>query len=151
MSKNNTNVNVYADSNYAVWTAPTGTAPPTTLPPANPGVAFDEVGLLTAAGITEAHSLNETKIYDLGGSLVRIARNQEERPFTFSALEGNSIVDALRYPGSTSTTSGATAEVQTVHHDRHRHGGDVGVDVTELRAPRPAWHTTSRWPRCRPR
>jgi hypothetical protein len=77
-------------------------------------VAFDEVGLLTAAGITEAHGINETKIYDLAGSLVRIARNQEERPFTFTALEGNQIVDSLRYPGSTSTTSGATAEVQTV-------------------------------------
>jgi hypothetical protein len=114
MSKNNINVNVFADSGYAVWTAPLGTAAPTVLPPTNPGAAFDEVGLLTAAGITEAHTLNETKIYDMAGSLVRIARNQEERPFTFSALEGNNIVDSLRYPGSSVTNTGGTAEVQTV-------------------------------------
>lgn len=114
MAKNNINVNIYADSGYAVWTAAAGTALPTTLPPTNPGSAFYEVGLLSATGITEGHTLSESKIFDLAGSLVRIARNQEERPWTFEALEGNAIVDGLRYPGSSVTTTGATAEVQTI-------------------------------------
>lgn len=114
MSKNSVNVNVFADSGYAVWTAPLGTPAPTTLPPTNPGSAYDEVGLLSDAGLTEGHNVNEQKIYDMAGSLVRIARNQEERPWTFTALEGNNIVDSLRFPNSSVTNTGGTAEVQTV-------------------------------------
>jgi hypothetical protein len=114
MTKNNQNVNVFADGNYAVWTSALGVAMPTTLPPTAPGTGWYEIGLLSDAGITEAHTYNENKIFDLAGSLVRIARTQEERPFTFVALEGNDIVDTLRYPGSSVSTSGATAEVQTV-------------------------------------
>lgn len=114
MTKNNLNVNVFSDQNYAVWTALLGTTAPVTLPPTNPGAGFYEVGLLNASGITEAHTVNETKIYDLAGALIRIARNQEERPWTFTALEGNDVVDSLRYPGSSVTTTGATAEVQTI-------------------------------------
>lgn len=114
MAKENPNVRVYADSNYAVWTAPLGTTPPTTLPPTAPGAGYIEAGLLTDAGISEAHNYNETKIYDLAGSLVRIARNQEERPWTFECLEENAIEAGLRYPGTTLTTTGGTAEVETV-------------------------------------
>lgn len=114
MSKNNPNVNVFADQNYAVWTAPIGTALPATLPPTNPGAAFDEVGLLSDAGITEAHNVNETKIYDMAGALIRIARTQEERPFTFTALEGNAVVDSLRFPGSVFTPGAGTACTQTI-------------------------------------
>lgn len=114
MSKNSNNVNVFNDGNYAVWTAQQGTTPPTTLPPANPGANYYECGLLSANGLTEAHNMNETSIYDLAGSLVRIARSQESRPWTFEALEGSNIVDSLRYPGSTVTTSGGTAEVQSL-------------------------------------
>lgn len=104
MAKNNANVNVFADQGYAVWTAPVGTALPTS-PTGTLNIAFEEVGLLTDAGISESHNLNETKIYDMAGSLVRIARNQEERPITFVALEGNAVVESLRYPGSTVTTT----------------------------------------------
>jgi hypothetical protein len=114
MAKNSNNVHVYNDQNYAVWTAALGAAIPTTLPPTSPGAAYIECGLLSAAGITEAHTYNETKIYDLAGRLVRIARSQEERPFTFSALEGTDIVNTLRFPGSTVTNTGGTANVQTV-------------------------------------
>jgi hypothetical protein len=114
VAKIGSNANVFNDQNYAVWTALAGTAAPTTLPPTNPGSAFYEVGLLTSAGITEAHTVNETKIYDMAGKLIRIARSQEERPFTFSALEGNDVVDTLRFPGSSVTNTGGTAEVQTI-------------------------------------
>lgn len=113
MTKNNNDVHVYADTSYAVWTAPLGTAVPALgVSPAT--VGFYEVGLLSDNGITEGHNVNESKIYDLAGSLVRIARNQEERPFTFECLEENAVSLGLRYPGSTVTSTGATAEVQTV-------------------------------------
>lgn len=114
MAKTPTNVNVYNDQNYAVWTAVLGTANPNTLPPGSPGAAWYEIGLLTDAGITEAHTYNETKIFDLAGKLQRIARNQEERPFTFSALEGSNVVDSLRFPGSADTNVGGTGEIQTI-------------------------------------
>lgn len=114
MAKTPNNVHVYNDQNYAVRTAVAGTADPMSVPPTDPGIAWYEVGLLTDAGITEAHTYNETKIYDLAGKLQRIARNQEERPFTFSALEGSNVVDSLRFPGTSVTNTGGTAEVQTV-------------------------------------
>lgn len=113
MSKTNINAHVYADGDYAVWTAPYGTAMPSTLPPNNPS-GFYEVGLLSDNGITEGHTFNETQIYDMSGSLVRIARSQEQRPFTFEALESNAVSFGLLYPGTTVTTTGDTAEVQTV-------------------------------------
>lgn len=113
MSKSNTNAHVYADTDYAVWTAPFGTAMPVNLPPNNPA-GFFEVGLLSDNGITEGHTFNETQIYDMAGSLIRIARSQEQRPFTFEALESNAVSFGLMYPGSAVTTTGATAEVQTV-------------------------------------
>lgn len=114
MTKTNDNVHVYSDEDYAVWTALTSVTTPTTLPPASPGVGFYEVGLLSSNGVTEGHSINETKIYDMAGSLIRIARNQEERPFTFECMEDNAAVAGLRYPGSSVVTTGATAEVETV-------------------------------------
>jgi hypothetical protein len=117
--KINTNVHVYEDQNYAVLTAAPGTAAPTTFTLDSNGnvvlpAGFEEVGLLSDTGITLAHNYNETKIYDLSGALVRIARNQEERPFTFEALEDNRVVRGLLYPGASISTSGATGEVQTV-------------------------------------
>jgi len=114
VSKTSANINVFNDQNYAVWSAIAGTANPNSLPPTNPGAAWYETGLLTAAGITEAHTVNETKIYDMAGKLQRIARNQEERPFTFSALEGNNVVDSLRFPGTSDSNAGGTGEVQTI-------------------------------------
>lgn len=115
MAKNNSNIRVYNSLNCAVWTAPFGTAMPTTIasPPAAPA-SFYEVGLLSDAGITEAHSFNETDIYDMSGSLQRVARNQEQRPFTFEALEYNAIVGGLMYVNSTLSSAGGTGEVDTV-------------------------------------
>jgi hypothetical protein len=128
VSKISNDVHVYADQAYAVWTAPLGTALATTLPPAAPANFF-EVGLLSDNGLTEAHNVNETKIYDLAGSLVRIARNQEERPWTFECLEENAVVLGLRYPGSTVTSSGATAEVQTITITGTPTGGTFNVTL----------------------
>lgn len=112
MAKTSTNIHAYADSNYAVWTAPYGTAAPATYTGAPAG--FYEVGLLSDAGVVEGHNFNETQVFDMAGSLVRILRSQEARTFTFSALESNPVVYGLLYPGTTISTTGATAEVQTV-------------------------------------
>lgn len=118
MAKENANVHVYNDQGYAVLTAAAGTAAPTTFTLDSNGnvvlpTGYVEVGLVSDNGITEGHSLNETKIFDMSGALIRIARNQEERPFTFEALEDNREVRALLYPSSSVSTAGATAEVHT--------------------------------------
>jgi hypothetical protein len=105
--------NLWSPSAYALWTAPFGTTLPTTLL-ANPGNAWYEIGVLSDAGIAETRNVNENKIYDMVGQLQRIIRNQEERPFTFTALEDNRAVRELRYPGSTLTTVAGTAEVQSL-------------------------------------
>jgi hypothetical protein len=111
MSKNA--ANLWSPSAYALWTAPFGTTLPTTLL-ANPGAAWYEIGVLSDAGIAETRNVNENKIYDMVGQLQRIIRNQEERPFTFTALEDNRAVRELRYPGSTLATAAGTAEVQSL-------------------------------------
>lgn len=110
MSK--TATNVFIPSSYSVWTAPLGTAAPTT-PTATPSASWYEVGFLSDQGITEGRDINETDIYDMVGALLAVARNQEKRPFTFEGLEDNRVVRELRYPGSTFSSSGGTAEVQT--------------------------------------
>jgi hypothetical protein len=114
MSKNNINVNVFADTGYAVWTAPVRHRRADHAAAGQPRRRVRRDRPPHRRRLTEAHNYNETKIYDMAGSLVRIARNQEERPWTFVALEGNNIVDSLRYPGSSVVNTGGTAEVQTV-------------------------------------
>lgn len=104
MSKSSPNVNVFSSQAYGVWSAPLATAFPVD-PSIAPAAGWVEVGLLSDNGVTEEHTVNETDIFDLAGSLVRVARNQEQRPWTFEALEGNKNVDDLRYP----TTVVATA------------------------------------------
>lgn len=104
--------NLFIPSAYSVWTAAFGTSAPTT-PTATPSASWYEVGYLSDQGITEGRNINESKIYDLVGQLLATARNQEERPFTFQAMEDNRVVRELRYPGSTQSTGAGTAEVQT--------------------------------------
>jgi hypothetical protein len=98
---------------YSVWTGPFGTTAPTS-PIVAPSASWYEVGYLSDQGITEGRNINENKIYDMVGQLLAIARNQEERPFTFQALEDNRVVRELRYPGSVLTTGSGTAEVQSL-------------------------------------
>jgi hypothetical protein len=112
VAHNSNNVHAYNGTNYAVRTAPFGTTLPTDLTASL--ASFFDAGLLSDAGITEAHNLNETDIYDLSGQLIRVVRNQEQRPFTFEGIESNGVVQGLLYPGTTLSTTGATAEVQTL-------------------------------------
>lgn len=133
MAKESQNVHIYDDSNYGVFVGANGDSAPTTfsldgngniVPPSG----MVEVGLLSDAGISEGHNLNETKIHDMAGQLLRIARNQEERPFTFVALEDNPMVRRLLYR-STTTTTGATAEVQTLTVSGSPTGGTFDVTL----------------------
>lgn len=133
MAKENANVHVYDDQNYSVFVGAAGTSAPSTFTLDSNGnvvapAGFVEVGLLSDNGITEAHTYNENKIYDMAGQLIRIARNQEERPFTFEALEDNAMVRKLLYR-STTTTTGATAEVDTLTITGTPTGGTFSVTL----------------------
>jgi hypothetical protein len=113
------NVNyAFAPSDYAVSTAPQSAALPTglaTSPTAlNLPTGWFDIGYLSDAGVGESHNYNETKIFDMAGALLRVLRNQEERPWTFECVENDAIVHGLMYPGSVVNTTGATAEVQTI-------------------------------------
>jgi hypothetical protein len=111
MAKNGNNAHAYNNPAYAVWTAPLNTAGPTDL--TTPVPNFYEVGLLDDSGITENRSVNDNLVYDMSGALVRDIRNQEQRQFTFSALERNAVTFGLMYSNSALTTAGGTASVQT--------------------------------------
>ena len=149
MAKENANVHVYDDQGYAVYVGGSGVSAPTTFTldsngNVDPPAGFAEVGLLSDNGITEGHNLNETKIYDMSGALIRIARNQEERPFTFEALEDNREVRSLLYPGSSVTTTGGTAEVQTVTISGTPTGGTFTISVGNWGTTTPlAYNATS--------
>src|SRR4051812_47454630 len=113
------NVNyAFAPSDYAVSTAPQSAALPTGLATSssalNLPVGWYDIGYLSDAGITEAHGYNENKAYDMAGALLRVLRNQEERTWTFECVENDAVVHGLMFPGSVVTTTGATAEVQTI-------------------------------------
>lgn len=110
--------NAFAPSDYAVSTALQTAALPVVLATSSsvlnlPPGWFD-IGYLSDAGIGESHTYNENKIFDMAGALLRILRNQEERPWTFECVENDAIVHGLMYPGSTVGTAGGTGEVQTV-------------------------------------
>ena len=129
----------FSPSDYAIYTSVLGTAMPTSVPAsgtANPGTGWYDCGLLSDAGVSEAHNYNENKIYDLAGSLVRIVRNQEERPWTFECLQYDAIVAGLKYPGTTVATTGATAEVQTVTISGTPTGGTFTLSMAGF--PNPA-------------
>jgi hypothetical protein len=111
------NLWTFSPSDYSIYTSVLGTAMPSTLPTSgtsNPGTGWYDCGFLSDAGVTEAHNYNENKVYDMAGSLLRIVRNQEERPWTFECTQYDAIVAGLQYPGTSVTTTGGTAEVQTI-------------------------------------
>lgn len=124
--------NSFSPSDYQVWTAPQSAALPTQLPtstsqPNMPSGWYD-VGYLSDAGITESHTYNENKVYDMAGALLRVIRNQEERTFTFECVENDAVTHGLMY-GTTATTTGGTAEVQTVTITGSPTGGTFTVNL----------------------
>jgi hypothetical protein len=110
--------NAFSPSDYRVSTAANGATLPTTpaSSPTNLGLSASwyDIGYLSDAGISEAHTYNETKVFDMVGTLLRVLRNQEERTWTFECVENDAVVHGLMYPGSTVSTSGGTSEVQTI-------------------------------------
>lgn len=109
--------NSFSPSDYVISTAPQTAALPTGLATSssvtNLPTGWYDVGYLSDAGVTEAHTYNENKIFDMAGALLRIIRNQEERTWTFECVENDAVVHGLMY-GTTATTTGGTGEVQTI-------------------------------------
>jgi hypothetical protein len=126
--------NAFAPSDYAVSTAPQTASLPAVLATSSsvlnlPAGWFD-IGYLSDNGITEAHAYNETKVFDMAGALLRVLRNQEERTWTFECVENDAVVHGLMYPGSSVSTTGGTAEVQTVTISGGPTGGTFTLTMT---------------------
>jgi hypothetical protein len=108
------NVHAFGGSNYGVWVAPLGTAVPTNSH-STLNAAFNEFGILSAAGLGIGRNINESKTYDMAGALTLIARSQEERPLTFEALEwGNPVVTDHLFPNSFRSVVAGVDEVVTL-------------------------------------
>jgi hypothetical protein len=116
MAINLQNVHAYGDITQRVLTAPLGVAAPTSpLPSAIPAGWYDLGWLDDDAGLTENSDLTTTEKYGWqGSSLVRTLKSQAKKSFTFSCLEENAVTMGLLRPASTPTTTGTTAEVQTI-------------------------------------
>lgn len=91
-------------ANADVYVAPVGSTAPTTVSGAW-DAAWDDLGLLSEDGITEAQTDQVTTHYALGGILVRRVRSQHERTFTVTLLEDTPAVFALLNPGSDAATA----------------------------------------------
>src|SRR5688500_3782241 len=85
------------------FTAPVGTSQPTDTETAWPE-AWDELGLLSEDGMSEAREQDSTDHFAWGGIHVRTTRSKHKRTITVTALEDNPVVFALVNPGSTAET-----------------------------------------------
>lgn len=142
MAHNSNNIFAATDPGYNVSTAVYGTPGPTT-PTGALNAAFYGLGLLTDNGLSEGHTTNDNSIFDMAGQLQRIIRNQETREFTFEALEENAVVLGLRYPGSSVTSSGGTAEVQTITISGVPTGGTFTVSLPGYGSYTAAYNVTT--------
>lgn len=114
MAINLANLRAYGDINQRVVTSILGTAYPTT-PTAAWGAGWYDLGAIDDGGVTEAVNQTETKKYIWqGGQLGRVLRSQFEHPFTINAAEENAVTLGLARPNVAVTTTGDTAEIQTV-------------------------------------
>lgn len=114
MSKTVANQRSYSDATSGVWMSLPGTALPTT-PTAAYGAGWYELGLLTDKGVIETFSRTATPSWNWqGNSQGRTLYTQPTGSFQIEANEENSHVLRLARPGSTVTTTGGTAEVQTI-------------------------------------
>lgn len=113
---NTANAHAFSDTTMNVWTAPLGTAYPTTPTSLWTAIAgWQPIGWLSDAGMVLSQAQQETKVYGLqGNGLVRVIRSQQEKRIAFTALEWNAVSEALAFPGSTLASTGFTAEVQTI-------------------------------------
>ena len=102
MATNTDLVRAYQDglvacSGYQVINAPLPTDASTQL-----DVAFQEVGYVTADGLTEATNQDLTDIFAWqGNALIRTIQGQYTKQFTFAAAETNLVTLGVQYPGST--------------------------------------------------
>lgn len=110
------NIRSFGDVNMRVVTSIPGTTAPTSPYPTAWGAGWYDLGLLDAsAGITQSQAQQETKVYAVqGGAVARVLRSQFEKPFKIVCLETNLATRSLMYPGTTVTSTGGVAEVQTV-------------------------------------
>lgn len=115
MAKISDNAHAWGDVTQAVYTAAIGAAAPTAPLPTDIGDGWYDLGWLSDSGVTESNTFNETKKYGWqGGGLIRVLRNQFERPHKFQCLEENAVTVGLMRPGSAITVTSGTSEVQTV-------------------------------------
>lgn len=115
MSKLIANQRSYSDVTNAVYMAPLGTAMPTAPAPTAWPSGWLELGFLTDKGVVESLARQKTKTWNWqGGSAGRSLYTQPEHSFAIECNEENSHVQRLLRPGSTVSSTGGSAEVQTI-------------------------------------
>lgn len=101
--------NIVVSGSGTVRVAPVGTTTPTTLIGAV-DAAFDDVGWISDAGITEQLGETTNIIREMGGSPVRTVKTEDDLTYTFEALETNEVSLGLRYGRDNVTRVAADAE-----------------------------------------
>lgn len=105
----------YSGPTSGVWFSPIGTALPTAPQPTAWPSGWLELGFISDKGIVEAMARQKTKTWHWqGGSAGRSLYNQPEHSFQIECTEENSHTLRLGRPGSTVSSTGGTAEVQTI-------------------------------------
>lgn len=104
------NARIYGSVSDAILLAPVGTTMPTTIAAA-PAAAFEDVGWLSDAGITETFTGTASEIRGHQGQ--GVVRKRMETPgtkFGFVALETKKQTSELRYYVKSSTTTSGTVK-----------------------------------------
>lgn len=116
MALNTQNIRAFGDVNQRVLTAPFGATVPTSPLLSAVPTGYYDVGLLDdETGLTEDSGLQTTNKFVWQGSAIgRVLKSQATKSFTFNSVEENAVTMGLLRPASTPTTTGATAEVQTI-------------------------------------
>lgn len=104
MAGDTSNPRVWANAD--VFTAPLGTTAPTDVA-SGLDSDWDDLGLMSEDGFTEAATDSQDDKYAYGGILVRTTRSKHKRTMKVIALEDNPIVFGLVNPGSDASTTGS--------------------------------------------
>jgi hypothetical protein len=111
--KNDQNIRFYGGDDSAVYYGPLGSTFPTLLE--EPGVAFEDVGLLGEDGITltQKSETKQVKVHQ-GGRVARTKILGVEHTFKFVCSETTAKTYGLLYPAAKFTTTGGVTRITDV-------------------------------------
>lgn len=136
--------NVLVGVTGAIYTAPAGTALPTSAYGAL-NAAFDELGYVTEEGVTEAQSTSVTNLRAWqNGTVVRKVQTEHDVTYQFTLMETNPDALAAYYGNYATASGGGKVEINASKMPRKPWVIDVIDDESKVRIVIPAGEVTTK-------